>query len=185
MRISVIVDNVVPDGSWVKEHGLALWIEFPSGILLFDTGAGNALLPNLEHLGLSTDRIRWVVLSHGHNDHTGGVEQILKLLPNVDVYYGEGMGAVRYSLHEDRPVKELTIPTGAAECLKRHPMELSHVVKSFSRITSDFFLTGGIPRRSFEQTGGPFYFVWSRNKRGHPSVQKSGGVSRLSGKSLR
>lgn len=164
MTISVVVDNIVPDESWVKEHGLALWIEFTSGVLLFDTGAGKALLPNLSKLALPVDRIRWIVLSHGHNDHTGGLKRILDQLPNAEVYFGEGMENVRYSSHDGWPVKKLTIPDCCLDGLKNHDGKLIHAVRNFTHVNSDFSLTGGIPRRSFETTGGPFYFDPGRTK---------------------
>ncbi|MGW0176769.1 N-acyl homoserine lactonase family protein [Rhodococcus sp. NPDC003322] len=69
-------------------------IETPGGVVLFDTGfdAGEAsrrthatpmpIARGLEELGISTDDIRTVVLSHLHYDHCGNID----LFPNAEVF---------------------------------------------------------------------------------------------------
>ncbi len=76
-RLIVVVDNEAGPGL-VAEHGLGLWLEHQGAGLLYDTGAGQALMPNLEALGLEPERLEGVVLSHGHYDHTGGLEALLR-----------------------------------------------------------------------------------------------------------
>lgn len=77
-RITVVVENLVNHVSPLfGEHGLSLWLEHQGLNILYDTGMGRALLPNLETLGLDPNLLDALVLSHGHYDHTGGLEALL------------------------------------------------------------------------------------------------------------
>jgi 7,8-dihydropterin-6-yl-methyl-4-(beta-D-ribofuranosyl)aminobenzene 5'-phosphate synthase len=55
--------------------------------LLFDTGGdGPRLLSNMERMGLDVGRIKSVVLSHPHGDHTGGLAGLLAVNKEITVY---------------------------------------------------------------------------------------------------
>ena len=82
-----------------SEHGFAMWIETEGGHVLFDTGgSGEVLLHNLQALELDPSDLDAVVLSHGHDDHTGGLGALLPLLPaSTPVYAHPSIFSVRYS----------------------------------------------------------------------------------------
>lgn len=62
-------------------------IEDNKAKLLFDTGAkGNILLHNMGRLGINPKDIDAVVLSHAHWDHTGGLENLLAIKPDLYIY---------------------------------------------------------------------------------------------------
>jgi 7,8-dihydropterin-6-yl-methyl-4-(beta-D-ribofuranosyl)aminobenzene 5'-phosphate synthase len=78
-RVTVVVDNLVGHvSSLYGEHGLCMWLEHGGRNILYDTGMGRALLPNLKTLELDPNRLDALVLSHGHYDHTGGLEALLR-----------------------------------------------------------------------------------------------------------
>lgn len=86
-ELVVLVDNFCNRSGLAGEHGLSLLIEInaDSGIHQFLLDAGQTpgvLLGNLAALNISLDRLRAVVLSHGHYDHTGGLLKLLESLPN-------------------------------------------------------------------------------------------------------
>jgi metal-dependent hydrolase (beta-lactamase superfamily II)/CubicO group peptidase (beta-lactamase class C family) len=81
--VTIVYDNTVYDGAdspdgLAAEWGFAAWVEYGDHTILFDTGpGGSVLLHNLELLGLDPQAIDLVVLSHIHEDHTGGLNGLL------------------------------------------------------------------------------------------------------------
>ena len=75
MKITVVVEEG-QHPSCISEFGLSLFLENEGGTFLFDTGAGEALLPNLKALGIPLEKCKKVILSHGHYDHTGALAKL-------------------------------------------------------------------------------------------------------------
>ncbi len=78
-------EGEIPRQTLVAEHGLSLLITvYRSGTshtVLLDTGYNSAsMLHNMEYLNVSPATIEAVVLSHGHMDHSGGLNRLLEKL---------------------------------------------------------------------------------------------------------
>lgn len=148
-KISVVVDNNVPE-PLRREHGLSLAVEYRGKKILFDTGAGEALLPNLASVGFSPDDFSGIVLSHGHYDHTGG----LKNLSPGTLYHAPGVHKTRFSFHSDGSVHNISMPEESVrvfeKCNRRE-------ITLFGKIEDGIYLTGPIPRCSGEDCGGKFF----------------------------
>ncbi len=84
-KITTLVDNVVYGRGLQAEHGLSLLIETEGKSVLFDTGASDLFIRNARLLGIDLSKVDYLVLSHGHSDHTGGIRQFLALAPQVKV----------------------------------------------------------------------------------------------------
>lgn len=85
--LTVLYDNVAYDARLQTDWGFACLVEGPGQTLLFDTGGkGDLLLQNMRTLGLDPQAVDAVVLSHLHNDHTGGLAGFLATNPRVTVY---------------------------------------------------------------------------------------------------
>ena len=74
----------------VAEHGFSALVRVygdgKSRELLFDTGSSpSGAADNVRRLGVSAEGIGAVVLSHGHYDHTGGLEGVQRLLGRAGV----------------------------------------------------------------------------------------------------
>lgn len=150
IKIKLIVENnaKVP---FEAEHGLALLVDCGVDVLLFDTGAGNALRANASLMGVDLVSIKNVVLSHGHNDHTGGLHEISNF---ATIHATSSIDVRRFSIHEGLPVRDISMPVKSVE--KLHCSNWNKV-DGFKEIFSGAFLTGAIPRNSGEDTGGPFF----------------------------
>lgn len=74
MKITVLVENNTRiDNYLLAEPALSLLIEHKDKKILFDTAYSNIFMQNAKKLGIDLSEITDIVLSHGHNDHTGGL----------------------------------------------------------------------------------------------------------------
>ena len=74
MQITVLVDNnTYIDEYFLAEPALSFYIECNHKKILFDVGYSDVFLKNANKMGIDLSLCDYVVLSHGHNDHTGGL----------------------------------------------------------------------------------------------------------------
>lgn len=85
MKILSLVENTSSQGMRTA-HGLSLYIETKGRRLLFDVGPDGALFENAEKKGIDLEQIETVVISHGHRDHGGALEEFLKRNSKAEVY---------------------------------------------------------------------------------------------------
>ncbi|NPV09030.1 MAG: MBL fold metallo-hydrolase [Anaerolineae bacterium] len=103
MRVTCVVDNCVSRGGLLAEHGLSLLVEAQGGRVLFDTGESGAVVRhNLKALRAAVPDA--VVLSHGHTDHTGGLEALAPLLSRRPLVAHPGIFEERFSGPERRSI---------------------------------------------------------------------------------
>lgn len=86
-RATIICDAFGKPSDLKRGWGYAALIEYGGRRILFDTGPrGSDFAHNAAALGVDLKRLDFVVLSHRHNDHTGGLHQVLRESPNVTIY---------------------------------------------------------------------------------------------------
>lgn len=87
MKVHVLIENSTSRDDLVAEHGLSLLIETESGTrVLFDAGATPAFAENAERMGVDLSVADVAVLSHGHNDHGGGLLHFMELNTHASVW---------------------------------------------------------------------------------------------------
>ncbi len=93
-RITVLYDAFGRTDVMKRDWGYAAFIEYAGKRILFDSGNDpNILASNAKaaHIDLST--LDFVVMSHRHGDHMGGLAYILRVKPGVKIYAPkEGFG---------------------------------------------------------------------------------------------
>ena len=149
-RITDIVDNRASDG-FTAEHGLSLLIEHGDERVLFDTGAGAALRPNAAKLGIDLGGVTRIVLSHSHNDHTGGLGG---LVPKCPIHVGDGFDVLCFSKHADGSVHSLAVSPDAKAVLAEADVRVG---RQFGEIAKGVYLSGRLERTSGEDNGKSFY----------------------------
>lgn len=75
MKLTVLVDNnTFIDKYYYGEPAVSYYIEAGDKRLLFDTGYSDIFLQNAEKMGIDLSKLTHIVLSHGHNDHSNGLQ---------------------------------------------------------------------------------------------------------------
>lgn len=85
LKITTLCENTAGKLNVIAQHGLSLLIEVGGGKLLFDTGQSGFLMDNATHLDMDLTSVRTIILSHGHCDHTGGLESLLKHIGEAEI----------------------------------------------------------------------------------------------------
>ncbi|MHB1318670.1 MAG: MBL fold metallo-hydrolase [Anaerolineae bacterium] len=161
MRLICVTDNCVERGSalW-GEHGLCFWVEADRRAILWDTGqTATVLMHNLELLNLADRPVAGVALSHGHNDHTGGLEAYVECHPGLLVYGNASLLEPRLSRSGEkvRPIGLQCEPDAwrkhAALSLIDTPQELLPGVRTTGRIAPRPFPQGSSPHHAVERAG--------------------------------
>lgn len=87
MKITVLAENTSIREDVRSGHGLSLFIETAAHKLLFDFGPdGEMLRGNAAALGVDLGSVDIAILSHGHNDHSGGLAAFLEDNETAKVY---------------------------------------------------------------------------------------------------
>jgi 7,8-dihydropterin-6-yl-methyl-4-(beta-D-ribofuranosyl)aminobenzene 5'-phosphate synthase len=86
LSLMVLVDNTtLIDRYFTGEPGLSFLLETRGKKILFDTGYSDAFLANAGKMGINLRDLDYVVLSHGHFDHTGGLVNLVRLLTEAKI----------------------------------------------------------------------------------------------------
>jgi len=140
------------------EHGLAWWIDTGTHHVLFDTGQGLVLTRNAGRLGADLASVDSVVLSHGHLDHVGGLDQVLALAPHAALHLHPDATVRRYTGSDGKGVgRRLSTDLMETEGFRQagRPVVCS---REAHEIVPGLWCTGEIPRTNdFEDVGGPFF----------------------------
>lgn len=89
MKIISLVENTSVNHDIEAEHGLSLYIESKNHKILFDMGQTDLFLKNAKRLGVDLSQVDIAILSHGHYDHGGGLEEFLKINKKAYVYVSQ------------------------------------------------------------------------------------------------
>lgn len=80
MRLTVLVDNnTLIDRYFFAEPGIALYIEQGGKRILLDVGYSDIFIKNAQKMNIDLRTLDYVVLSHGHLDHTWGLDPLIRL----------------------------------------------------------------------------------------------------------
>ena len=87
IRIVVLVDNNPFKSGLRNPWGISIYIEYKGLKILFDTGPDPADLKyNADRLGIDLSKVDFIVLSHEHGDHIGGLPLFQEYKSNYKVY---------------------------------------------------------------------------------------------------
>ncbi len=80
MQLTVLVDNrILFDHNFLGEPAVGYFISDHETRVLFDVGYSDAFLRNADRMGVDLLHLDYVVISHGHRSHTGGLPHLATL----------------------------------------------------------------------------------------------------------
>jgi len=80
------VENTALSEDFDCEHGLSLYIETKKHKLLFDVGASGLFLQNAKRMNVDISNVDYLIISHGHSDHGGGLRTFLEENTKAQVF---------------------------------------------------------------------------------------------------
>ena len=111
-QITVLYDAFGKTPGMQKDWGYSALIEYAGKRILFDTGNNPEILEqNARAKGADLSKLDFVVLSHRHGDHMGGLPYLLKVNPTVKIYAPkEGFGVYGSNLPSTFYRKDPSLP---------------------------------------------------------------------------
>jgi 7,8-dihydropterin-6-yl-methyl-4-(beta-D-ribofuranosyl)aminobenzene 5'-phosphate synthase len=86
-QITVLYDAFGRDASMKKDWGFSALVEVGGKRILFDTGNNaETFAHNVKAKAVDLSKLDFVVMSHRHGDHMGGLNYLLSVNPNVEIY---------------------------------------------------------------------------------------------------
>lgn len=86
MKLTVLTENTACSPALQAVHGLSLYLETKTHQILMDVGPGKEFLHNGDHLGFDLSQVDLCAISHGHDDHGGGLSSFLEINHTAPVY---------------------------------------------------------------------------------------------------
>ncbi|MDP2797380.1 MAG: MBL fold metallo-hydrolase [Methanoregula sp.] len=157
MNVTILVDNTALfDRFFTAEHGFCAYIEAEGCRVLFDTGYSDAVLKNAQKMKIDLLGLDYIVLSHGHFDHTGGLYHLIRLFTEA-ILEDTSCHLPRLIAHPccfyprpKPPQPDIGAILTADEVQRIMPLDLS---KDPVSLTPNLFFLGEIERKSsFETT---------------------------------
>lgn len=155
-RLTCLINDTQGAAQLPVEHGLSILIETDAGSLLFDTGQTGLVVDNARHLGLDLSHVERIVLSHGHYDHTGGLDAVLNVASPGRLFLHPAALARKYSRRTGTS-RDIGMPKLTAPEIFRRGWNIVETLGP-QEVMPGFHVTGPVPRETpFEDVGGSFF----------------------------
>jgi 7,8-dihydropterin-6-yl-methyl-4-(beta-D-ribofuranosyl)aminobenzene 5'-phosphate synthase len=141
IRVTTLSENTANYG-FLAEWGLSLLVEADNRKILFDCGLSHSAVHNATLLGIDLTQSDCIVLSHGHQDHTGGLAEVLHRCHGVPAIGHPDIWTAKYTQRSDPKPVYSGIPfspaflesLGARFSLSREPVRLSEHIMTTGEI---------------------------------------------------
>lgn len=88
-EVKIVFEENQGEEGFIQGRGFSALIYnyFTDSFLLFDTGSdGESLVHNIEKCDVEISAIKKVIISHNHQEHSGGLEEIYNRNPDIEIY---------------------------------------------------------------------------------------------------
>ena len=118
MKVVILIDNNPdPKGEYLTEHGICIYFEADGLKWLFDVGASPNFGINARKMGIDVKEVDYLILSHAHRDHTGGLE---------------------YFLRKNKKARVIMAPLSSGQLFVSYRKEIHHDITINHKVIADF-----------------------------------------------
>ncbi|OGV35555.1 MAG: hypothetical protein A2020_07065 [Lentisphaerae bacterium GWF2_45_14] len=146
VRISILTDNYATAYPFEACQGFSALIETENLNAIFDTGPNNMFSANAMKMQIELFGADAIILSHGHYDHTGGIEKALAVAPRATLYLSRKAMDEKFSRKNGR-FKNVGIPERAKNTISlaelENRVEFIEASKDISDAITLFSIPGG------------------------------------------
>ena len=159
LSITTLSENTAAGGNVLAEWGLSILAETDETNVLLDTGQSISASHNASIYGIDLSKIDTIVISHGHYDHTGGLQHVLRQMrKEVEIIAHPDIWAAKYTRRQGDNYRYIGIP------FQREELESLgarfNLTKESVKITDDIMTTGEVPMvTEYEQIEPNRFFV--------------------------
>ena len=141
---TLIEDNPGENTALKNEHGLSFFIEKDDLRILFDTGQSGAFLHNADQMGVDLSSLDYVVISHGHYDHSGGLRSLVENTTDFKLLLGQGFFAEKFG-HSNESTTYLG-NNFDAKFLDAHNIAYQFAARQLTELAPGIYVVTGFPR---------------------------------------
>ena len=143
MKIVTLIEDTQVDDHLGSEHGVSFYIETKKHKILFDVGQSCLFSCNAKRMGIDLTKVDLVVISHGHYDHGGGLEDFMRINDHAKIYIQKSAFNEYYSMRKENEYTYIglnkNLDISRFECLEGD-FQIDDELLIFNHIkTHDFF----------------------------------------------
>lgn len=147
MNIVILSDNTSTIKGLDGEHGFSAAIYLNEDMLwLWDAGASDLAARNARSLGVNISKARGLALSHGHYDHTGGVEAFLESGFSGSIYAHPASVTPRWSVKPGRAARSIGWQAPQTGRERLHPVRGARMLAADAQGNPLLTMVTDIPR---------------------------------------
>lgn len=159
MKVTTLIENSADENNiLLSEHGLSFYIEADGKKILFDTGKSGDFIINADRLKINLSDLDYVVLSHGHYDHSGGFRNLVDKTGNrFRLIIGNGFFNKKYKVDEGNTYK-YNGNSFDENYLKENGISAKYVKEYTYTISENIMFFSGLKRKmEFEKLNQKFF----------------------------
>jgi 7,8-dihydropterin-6-yl-methyl-4-(beta-D-ribofuranosyl)aminobenzene 5'-phosphate synthase len=145
---TLIENNSSINSNLYNEHGLSLYLQIGEMNILFDTGKSGDFIKNADKLDVDLNNLKYIVLSHGHYDHSGGFTKLVeKVKTPYKLIIGKGFFNNKYRLTEEGTYK-YNGNSFDEEFVRKNNIEIKYIQQDSFYITEDIIIFSNFKRNN-------------------------------------
>lgn len=156
LTLKVLCDDEAVSDKYATEHGLSIFVQLPNGhSWLVDTGTTDIFIQNARLMNADLEHLNGILITHGHDDHTGGLTFYDRLKSQPPVYGHPYIWHKQYGVKKGEPVRICGMPYLA----RKYADPVFKPLNNVSELDENFYFLTDIYREpgSYVPTKGKFF----------------------------